>query len=94
MDVLQSHHRDIPEQKDEKEEDQTGENQESDEDSLLGFNLQKPLLLPISSELLVRSSECLIKVLMLRTLTSELKTCYFNKRLFPWGSGVRKEIHG
>jgi hypothetical protein len=45
MDVLQSHHRDIPEQKDEKEEDQTGENQESDEDSLLGFNLQKPLLL-------------------------------------------------
>ena len=45
MDVLQSHHRDIPEQKDEKEEDQTGENQESDEDSLLGFNVQKPLLL-------------------------------------------------
>jgi hypothetical protein len=40
MDVLQSHHRDIPEQKDEKEEDQTGENQKSDEDSLLGFNLQ------------------------------------------------------
>jgi len=40
MDVLQSHHRDIPEQKDEREEDQTGENQESDEDSLLGFNLQ------------------------------------------------------
>ena len=43
MDVLQPHHRDIPEQKDEKEEDQTGENQEPDEDSLLGFNLQKPL---------------------------------------------------
>ena len=45
MDVLQAHHRDIPEQKDKKEEDQTGENQEPDKDSLLGFNLQKPLLL-------------------------------------------------
>jgi hypothetical protein len=43
--------------------------------------------------LLVRSSECLIKVLMLRTLNSELKTCYFNKRQSLWGSGVRKEIH-
>ena len=45
MDVLQSHHWDIPEQKDKKEEDQAGKNQKPDENSLLGFNLQKPLLL-------------------------------------------------
>ena len=43
MDILQSHQRDIPEQKDEKEKDQTGKDQESDENSLLGFNLQNDL---------------------------------------------------
>jgi len=43
VDVLQPHYRDIPEQKDEKEEDQTGKDQKSDENSLLGFNFQKPL---------------------------------------------------
>jgi len=37
MNVLQSHHRDIPEQKDEKKEDQTGKNQKPDKNSLLGF---------------------------------------------------------
>jgi len=35
MDVLQSHHWDIPEQKDEKEEDQTGDDEQSNEDPLL-----------------------------------------------------------
>ena len=44
MDVLQSHHWDIPEQKDKKEEDQGGKNQKPDENSLLGFNVQKSLL--------------------------------------------------
>jgi hypothetical protein len=44
MNVLQPHHRDIPEQKDEKEENQTGKNQKPDKDPLLGFDLQKPLL--------------------------------------------------
>jgi len=43
MDVLQPHHRDIPEQKDKREEDQTGKNQKADENSLLGFSRQKPL---------------------------------------------------
>lgn len=65
MDILQSHHRDIPEQKNEKEEDQTGKNQKSDEDSLLGFSLQCSL---ISSELSVRRSE------YLKHFSSELNT--------------------
>lgn len=52
MDVLQPHHRDIPEQKDEKEEYQTGKNQESDEDSLLGFNVQK------TPPTLLRNADC------------------------------------
>ena len=43
MDILQSYQRDIPEQKDEKEKDQTGKDHESDENSLLGFNLQSDL---------------------------------------------------
>jgi len=43
MNVLQPHHWDIPEQKDEKEEDQTGQDQKSNKDSLLGFNIQRPL---------------------------------------------------
>ena len=40
MDILQAHHRDIPEQEDEDEEDQTGKNQKSDEESLLRLNVQ------------------------------------------------------
>ena len=40
MDILQPHHRDIPEQEDEGEEDQTGKDQQSDEDSLLRFKVQ------------------------------------------------------
>ena len=40
MNILHAHDRDIPEQKDETEEDQAGKYQESDEDSLLGFNVQ------------------------------------------------------
>ena len=40
MNVLHPYDRDIPEQKDETEEDQAGEYQESDEDSLLWFNVQ------------------------------------------------------
>ena len=40
MDILQPHHRDIPEQEDEDEEDQTGKNQKSDEESLLRLNVQ------------------------------------------------------
>jgi len=40
MDVLQPHHRDIPEQKDEKEEDQARKNEKADENSLPGFNVQ------------------------------------------------------
>lgn len=51
MDILQSHHRDIPEQKDEKEEDQTGEDQKSDEDSLPGFNLQSFLQKDVTRDL-------------------------------------------
>ena len=43
MNIFQSYQRDIPEQKDEKEKDQTGKDQESDENSLLGFNLQNDL---------------------------------------------------
>lgn len=40
MDILQPHHRDIPEQEDEDEEDQTGKNQQSDEESLFRLNVQ------------------------------------------------------
>jgi len=40
MDILQAHHRDVPEQEDEGEEDQTGKNQQSDEESLLGLKVQ------------------------------------------------------
>ena len=47
MDVLQPHYRDIPEQKDKREEDQTGKNQKADENSLLGFNVQCFLLSPL-----------------------------------------------
>jgi len=43
MDILQSYQRNIPEQEDQKEKDQTGKDEQSDENSLLGFNLQKPL---------------------------------------------------
>ena len=43
MDVFQPHHGNIPEQKDEEKENQTGENQKSDEDSLLRRNVQKNL---------------------------------------------------
>jgi len=43
MDILQPHHRDIPEQKDEKKEDQARKYEKADENSLLGFSLQKPL---------------------------------------------------
>ncbi len=43
MDILQSYQRDIPEQKDEKEKDQTGKDQQSDKDPLLGSILQSDL---------------------------------------------------
>ena len=52
MDVLQPHHRDIPEQKDEDEEDQAGKNQQSNEESLLWLKVQFNL---IGSEFSVRS---------------------------------------
>jgi hypothetical protein len=42
MDISQSHQRYIPDQKDEKEKDQTGYDQQPDKNSLLGFNLQSP----------------------------------------------------
>ena len=44
MNILQPYDRDVPEQKDKTEEDQAGENQKSDEDSLLRFNVQSNLL--------------------------------------------------
>jgi hypothetical protein len=44
MDILQSNQRDIPEQKDQKEKDQTGKDEQSDKDPLLGSNFQKSLL--------------------------------------------------
>ena len=44
MNVLHPDDRDIPEQKDQTEEDQAREYQESDEDSLLRFNVQSNLL--------------------------------------------------
>ncbi len=53
MNVLQPYDRDIPEQEDKTEEDQTSENQKPDENSLLGFNVQCNL---IRSELSVRLS--------------------------------------
>ena len=40
MDILQSHHGNIPEQKHKEEKDQTGDDQEPDENPLPGFNLQ------------------------------------------------------
>jgi len=45
MNIFQSHQRNIPEQKDEKEKDQTGKDQQSNKNSLLGFNIQKSLQL-------------------------------------------------
>ena len=56
MDILQPHHRDIPEQKDEREEDQTGKNQKTDKNSLLGFSLQKPLPYNSMSNVKIQSS--------------------------------------
>ena len=41
MDVPQSHHGDIPEEEDENEEKDTGKDKQSNEDSLLGLNLQR-----------------------------------------------------
>jgi hypothetical protein len=43
MNILQSHEGDIPEKKNDKEEDQTGEDQQPDENPLLGSNLQDNL---------------------------------------------------
>ena len=43
MNVLHPYDRGIPEQKDKTEEDQARKYQESDEDSLLGFNVQRSL---------------------------------------------------
>jgi hypothetical protein len=43
MDILQPHHGDIPEQEDKDEQDQTGKNQESDEESLLRLKVQMSL---------------------------------------------------
>ncbi len=40
MDILQPHHRDIPEQKDEDEEDEARKDQQSDENSFLRLNFQ------------------------------------------------------
>jgi hypothetical protein len=40
MNIFQSHQRDIPEQKDEEEKDQTSENQKPDEDSFFRSTLQ------------------------------------------------------
>ena len=42
MDILQPHHRDIPEQEDEDEDDQAGKNQQPDKESLLRLKVQKP----------------------------------------------------
>jgi len=43
MDILQPHHRNIPEQEDEDEKDQASKNQQSDEESLLRFKVQMSL---------------------------------------------------
>jgi len=43
MDILQPHHRDIPEQEDEDKEDQTSKNQQSDKESLLRLRIQMSL---------------------------------------------------
>ena len=40
MNVLHPYHRNVPEKKDEEKENQTAKNQQSDEDSLLWFNIQ------------------------------------------------------
>ena len=44
VNVFQPNDRDIPEQKDKTEENQTSKNQEPDENSLPGFDIQRPLL--------------------------------------------------
>lgn len=56
MNVLHPYHRNVPEKKDEEKKNQTAKNQQSDEDSLLWFNIQCNLM---SSESSVRSSEYL-----------------------------------
>jgi hypothetical protein len=43
MDILQSNQRDIPEQKDQKEKDQTGKDEQSDKDPFFWSNFQKSL---------------------------------------------------
>jgi len=43
MDASQSHHGDIPEHKNQKEEDQTGNDQKTNENSLLGSDFQRNL---------------------------------------------------
>ena len=57
MNILQSHEGDIPEEENEKEEDQTGEDQQPDEDPLLGSNLQDNLQLYCG----MRIAECGMK---------------------------------
>jgi hypothetical protein len=48
MDVPQPHHRDIPEHKDQKEEDQTGDDQKTNKNALLGSDFQSFLQMRIS----------------------------------------------
>jgi hypothetical protein len=87
MDILQSYQRDIPEQKDEKEKDQTGKDQESDENSLLGFNLQKPLQFDCG----MRIAEYGIKKSKLIFLNPQSEIRNLLLKDSPYGDGVSSQ---
>jgi hypothetical protein len=75
MNVLQPYYRNIPEQKDEKEEDQTGKNQKPDKNSLLGFNLHVFSSLIWSNQIGVISSESGLNNLYFKSPNSKPPAC-------------------
>jgi hypothetical protein len=58
MDILQSYQRNIPEQKDQKEKDQTGKDEQSDKDPLLGSGLQGTLQCQMSKSKVQINVKC------------------------------------
>jgi len=96
MNALHPYDRDIPEQKDETEEDQTGENQESDEDSLLGFNVQSFLQKDVTGDSsIVKEKNGFKKRTPISYKSPIISTRHgINERLFLRGRDGRKGIPG
>ena len=80
MNVLQPHHRDVPEEKDQKEEDQAGHDQKTDKDSLFRFGFQEILRKKIIRNVKIQSSNefQMSKIIELRKSN---ETCFSDARL-------------